>query len=315
MHPQDMADAGIEVGDLVRVTSKRGQLVLPANASHELARRQCFIGMHWGSEYLGGRSPDGQPMAGVNGLTTSAYCPTSKQPELKHAAVRIEKTALPWTLQAMAWLPAEKALEVQQALRPLLNSFDYAACVPFAAAGGSATAGVPTLCGIWFQAACAQPPDDHGDWLRTLTQALDLNTEDTLSYADPLRHQHRRVRVGGAETSRVQAFLLAGDSRSSTWLSTLLRDTLPTPVTGLALLQARDTAPGGATTERSQPICNCLGITAQAIRQTLPGIDGDPAERLATLQSRLGCGTQCGSCVPELKRLVQQNPVAVRIST
>lgn len=315
MHPQDMADAGIETGDLVRVTSKRGQLVLPASASHELARRQCFIGMHWGSEYLGGRGLDGQRISGVNGLTTSAYCPTSKQPELKHAAVRIEKTTLPWTLQAMAWLPAEKALEVQQALRPLLNSFDYAACVPFAAAGGSATAGLPALCGIWFQAANAQAPDDQGDWLHTLVRALELDTVDTLRYADPLRHQHRRVRVGGTETSRVLAFLLAGDSRSSTWLSTLLRDTLPTPVTGLALLQARDTAPGGAPAERSQPVCNCLGITAQAIRQALPEIDGEPATRLATLQSRLGCGTQCGSCVPELKRLVQQNPAAVRIST
>ena len=37
------------------------------------------------------------------------YCPTSKQPELKHAAVKVLKAELPWTLLAMAWLPADSA--------------------------------------------------------------------------------------------------------------------------------------------------------------------------------------------------------------
>jgi assimilatory nitrate reductase catalytic subunit len=32
---------------------------------------------------------------------------------------------------------------------------------------------------------------------------------------------------------------------------------------------------------------------------------GDEAARLAALQSALRCGTNCGSCLPELKRLVR----------
>ena len=47
----------------------------------------------------------GLSKAGVNALTTSAYCPSSKQPELKHAAVKILKAELPWSLLAVAWLP------------------------------------------------------------------------------------------------------------------------------------------------------------------------------------------------------------------
>ncbi len=35
---------------------------------------------------------------------------------------------------------------------------------------------------------------------------------------------------------------------------------------------------------------------------------GDAPARLAALQAELGCGTQCGSCVPELRRLVQGTP-------
>ena len=48
------------------------------------------------AEFLGGRSSTGQALAGVNALTQPAFCPDSKQPELKHAAVKILKAELPW---------------------------------------------------------------------------------------------------------------------------------------------------------------------------------------------------------------------------
>ncbi|NIC41014.1 molybdopterin dinucleotide binding domain-containing protein, partial [Aquabacterium sp. A08] len=308
MHPQDMAEAGLEAGDLVRVTSKRGQLVLPAQPSHELARRQCFIAMHWGSECIGGRATDGTALAGVNGLTTSAYCPTSKQPELKHAAVRIDKARLPWTVQALAWLPADQALAAQRALRPLLSRFDHATCIPFSALN---TSGQTTdLTGLWFQAAHAQAPTSTPDWLPLLVHTLQLDGPDTLRYADAPRHQQRRVRLSRDAGHRVQAFLLAGDTQSSTWMSTLLRDSLPAPAGGLALLQATAHPPAGAPVARSKPVCNCVGVTDQAIVQFLQHTPGEPAQRLVALQNGLKCGTQCGSCVPELKRLVQHTAAA-----
>jgi assimilatory nitrate reductase catalytic subunit len=306
MHPQDLAEAGLSAGDLVRVTSKRGQLVLPAQPSHELARRQCFIGMHWGSEYLGGRATDGQPLAGVNGLTTSAYCPTSKQPELKHAAVRIDKVTLPWSVQALAWLPADQALAAQRQLRALLNRFDYAACLPFSALPGQVTAHGRT--GLWFQAAHHQAPDTLDSWLPLLCSQMGLDTPDTLRYADVPRHQQRRIRIDRSAGERVQAFLLAGDTRSSRWLSALLRDALPTPVSGHGLLQASTTAPGGLALERSKPVCNCLGVTEQAIHRCLSALPGAATDLLGRLQAQLKCGTQCGSCLPELKRLVGAAP-------
>jgi len=35
----------------------------------------------------------------------------SRQPELKHAAVRVEAAELPWALVGAAWLPADAALD------------------------------------------------------------------------------------------------------------------------------------------------------------------------------------------------------------
>ncbi len=302
MHPQDMAEAGIGAGDLVRVSSKRGELVLGATPSHELARRQCFIAMHWGSEFIGGKATDGRPLTGVNGLTTSAFCPSSKQPELKHAAVRIEPARLPWTVQALAWLPADQALTARQQLRALLDHFDYAVCVPFSAVANNHLHG--GLTGLWFQAASRHAPDSLDTWLPLLCEQMGLNTPDTLRYVDVPRLQQRRIRLDRSQGEHIQAFLLAGDTRSSGWLSALLRDTLPTPVSGHGLLQPTQTLPGGQTWVRSKPVCNCLGITEQAITACLSQVQGSASERLASLQNQLRCGTQCGSCIPELKRLI-----------
>ena len=77
-------------GDLVHVT--RG--AAPSccrRASTQIALAQAFIAMHWGDEFLTGRSANGTAAAGVNALTSPAFCPSSRQPELKHAAVKILK--------------------------------------------------------------------------------------------------------------------------------------------------------------------------------------------------------------------------------
>jgi len=102
MHPRDMAERGLRAGDLVQMSSRRGALLVPVQPDDTLTPSQLFMAMHWGGEYLGGTSMGGTSMSGVNALTTPALCPGSKQPELKHTAVKLQKAELPWTLLAMA---------------------------------------------------------------------------------------------------------------------------------------------------------------------------------------------------------------------
>jgi formylmethanofuran dehydrogenase subunit D len=106
LHPSDLVRLQLQQGDLVQVQSRRGRLVLPAMASTQVAPAQAFIAMHWGDEVLGGLQ-----RGGVNALTSPAFCTQSKQPELKHAAVKIVKAVLPWQLLARAWLPNHIALQ------------------------------------------------------------------------------------------------------------------------------------------------------------------------------------------------------------
>jgi assimilatory nitrate reductase catalytic subunit len=52
-------------------------------------------------------------------------------------------------------------------------------------------------------------------------------------------------------------------------------------------------------------ICTCVGVKDVAIHTHLATCHGDEAARLTSLQSTLKCGTQCGSCVPELRRMIR----------
>jgi len=293
MNAQDMAHRGLTEGDLVHVTSKRGSIVVPLQASAEVAAGQAFIAMHWGPEYLSGQSSTGLPLAGVNALTTSAFCPDSKQPELKHAAVKILKAELPWTLLAMAWLPADSALRTREALRRLMLRFPFASCVPFGRERS----------GVLLRAAAHEAPP--ADLLAEVEALLNLLDASVLHYADPKRGQRRAVRVHRThEQTTVEGFLLAGDTRAEVWLKTLLQDELPAQAYGRALLQGSATAPV-ALAPRSRQVCTCFNVSESAIHTQLTHCHGNEVERLSQLQQALQCGTNCGSCVPELQRMVR----------
>lgn len=284
MHARDMERLGVAEGDLVRVRSRRGELLVPARASEQISPTHAFLAMHWGDEFLGGAE-------GVNTLTLRQFCPRSKQPELKHAAVDIERADLPWRLLAMAWLPQERALQVQQRLRALLREFPFAACVPF---GAERT-------GVSFRAAASQP--GAASALARIERLLELDAVDALRYADPRRGRIRTVRV---RDDRVQGFLLGGDTASEPWMREWLLQQASVQGLGAQLLQPGAAAPG-TVAPRSRQICSCFDVSESRIRETLAQTDGTAEERLASLQGTLRCGTNCGSCVPELQRLVRRS--------
>ena len=310
MNVQDMTRRLIKEGDLVHVTSKRGSILLPVQASKEVGMSQAFIAMHWGEEFLSGQSSNGERLAGVNAITTSAFCPTSKQPELKHAAVKILKAELPWTLLGVAWLPSDQALAAREALKALMCLFPFGSCVPFGDNADMNTEGPTTArTGLLFRAADHEAPSD--EVLQQIESILGLGTSSSsqvLRYADKKKGQHRAIKLSGnRELAQLEAFLLAGDTRSETWVKTLLQDSLPAQSYGRMLLVPGSKAPL-AVQSRGKAVCTCFNITDAAITAQLATSFGSDERRLAELQAALKCGTNCGSCVPELKRMVRDNP-------
>jgi formate dehydrogenase major subunit len=77
LNPDDAAGLGLADGDLTRVTSRRGTIVLEARLSHREARGNCFIPFHFRE-------------AAANLLTIDEIDPVGKIPEFKFCAVRVE---------------------------------------------------------------------------------------------------------------------------------------------------------------------------------------------------------------------------------
>ncbi|AWI53723.1 nitrate reductase [Aquabacterium olei] len=303
LHPDDMRRLGLAEGDLVQVRSRRGALVLPAQASDAMAPSQAYIAMHWGPEYLGGQTETGDPVAGVNSLTQPAGCPTSRQPELKHAAVHLAPVTLPWRLLGLAWLPAEQALSVREALKPLMGAFAFSSCVPFGREGADGAHEV----GVLFRAAAAQPVD--AAMLTALRALLKLDGDDVMRLDDVHGGQHRAMRLRReADGLRLIGCLLAGDTRSEAWLRPLLQDGLVADAYGRFLL-APGATPPVAMAARGKQVCTCFNVSESAITTALSHCPGNDDERLARVQGELKCGTNCGSCIPALRKLVKRHPV------
>lgn len=297
LNPQDMARLGFTDGDLVHVTSKRGSIVLPAQASDELGANQAFIAMHWGAGFLSGRDHQNKTLAGVNAITTSAYCPTSKQPELKHAAVKVLKAELPWTLLALAWINTEDSpLRVNQALREQMVHFEFASCVPFSSDDGAKQ-------GVLFRAASSESPDMN--LVQTIEGLIGLSGISSLRYVDAMRCHVRSMRV---RDELLEAFVIAGDTSAEKWLNTLLQTQASTASYGRRLLMTGANPPV-ALVDKGATVCTCLGVRDVTISTHLNNCNGDEEARLTSLKNKLGCGTQCGSCIPQLKRLIATTPL------
>ena len=315
LSPQDLTRRRLNDGDLVEVRSRRGSLVLPVHGDSRVAPLQAWLPMHWGARFLGGRDGQGRSRRGTNTLTHGRSCPQSRQPELKHSAVQVAPADLPWRLEAAAWLPAENWEAAREALSSMLDAFAYASIVPVgwpgavrAGPSGRQTAAPPgPLAGRvglrWSAAATDAPPEPV---LEALRRALGLHGAMLLRYADASTGTARCLRLAGrGPDAQIESLMLAGPADSAAWLLPWWAAAEPIGEHARALLLPHPQAPADASVRRARrEVCNCLGVDEAAISAALAQVEGTPAERLAALQAKLRCGTQCGSCQPELRRLV-----------
>ena len=82
VHPEAACEAGVEDGEPTRIVSARGSFKARAVVTENVEPSTVFAPFHWGDLWTG----DGS----LNNTTHDAVCPTSKQPELKGAAIRLE---------------------------------------------------------------------------------------------------------------------------------------------------------------------------------------------------------------------------------
>ena len=302
----DLKRLNLSEGELVYVTSARGVQVLPVESSSAVMPSQAFIAMHWGSEFLSGHAGKSTSQ-GVNGLTIAALDPVSEQPELKFTAVRITKAELPRHLQAFAWFDQHHALSLQIKLRTLFDQVAYASCVLFGRDDSKQRTG------IHLHLAAIEKFDPA--LITEVMQLFDFTgqkkNESALTYEDSRQGVRRHIKIEHTTTGRyLNKVLVCGgpkDIASVTWLLDYLDQA--TEVSSLGrLLLAPTEKPPLAIVPKGRTICNCLNISQASIVECLGQLAGlNHKDKLHALQTKLACGTQCGSCLPEIKHMLISN--------
>ncbi|MBZ6067951.1 molybdopterin-dependent oxidoreductase [Aeromonas schubertii] len=98
---------------------------------------------------------------------------------------------------------------------------------------------------------------------------------------------------------RINSLLLVTPTPRSVRIDTLA-SLLGAPLQADALITTLDQALAGA----SRLICSCLRVSE---RQILAAIEEQGIGEVAGLQALLGCGSNCGTCLPEVARLVERH--------
>lgn len=269
LNPQDAASRGIHSGDLVRLSSARGECHAWAELTEAQSPGQVFAPIHWNRQFAAN--------GGVARLIPSVLDPISGQPEFKHALIDAEvQTVTTRGYYLGAELPAELA---QGALwfRTELQRFSG-----------------------WY---LAYPNRRVADVAAAVQMDADLWLDDDAQSA------YQAIRYQGPVLQRAWLALTEGDFSvpDLAWLEAALEQGDTTiPASHWLLGRANEGAEGNL-------VCTCFSVRDRDIQRHL---SEHPNADLSAVQQSLKCSTSCGSCLPEVKRLINahentQNRIAI----
>jgi len=137
--------------------------------------------------------------------------------------------------------------------------------------------------------------------IEAITTALDMPEAACLNYRDGARNIVKRAII---EDGRLTGILLAGEDAASGWLRAALRDGIAIDELRRWLFAPRSTPPVASAAPR-RVICNCFDVSADEIERELQA-----GKTLPEVQERLKCGTSCGSCLTEVRRMMRASRIA-----
>ena len=210
--------------------------------------------------------------ARVCALIPSAVDPISGQPELKAAVVRVRRYEPKWYGFALARAPVD------------LPATSYRA--------------VARGAGYWrYELAGEELPASWPEWADTV-----LGPKATrIELWDFSGGRYRGANVADEALQACVFVATAKSLPSRHWLATLFGSHKLSDTDRLALLAGR--APKGAL-ETGPVVCSCFAVGRSTL---LRAIRGDKLVSVEQIGKALSAGTNCGSCIPELKGLLAES--------
>jgi assimilatory nitrate reductase catalytic subunit len=264
IHPLDMSDSGVEEGALARVFSRWGEVIVRVRRSDDQQRGSVFIPMHWNGQYSG--------RARVDALVNPVTDPVSGQPESKQTPVRVAPYQPAWH----GFLLTRRRLDIDRV--------SY-----WSRASGD---------GFYrYEIAGEQAEEDWPAWARSMlcTPDEDINW---VEYLDARTHHYRGVRMVG---SRVESCIFIAPSHelpSRSWLAGLFGKQVLSEEERKALLLGKPPAGEG---DAGRVVCACFSVGINSLTQAIRDQNLSSTEEIGLA---LKAGTNCGSCVPELKAIL-----------
>ncbi|WP_084388251.1 nitrate reductase [Kushneria phosphatilytica] len=270
LHPEDAAVAGIQEGRLVALTGAGGQYLGRARLKRGQRRGEAFVPMHWNNAFSG--------RARANVLIAPIVDAISGQPESKHGAVGVQPLPHGW----------EATLIVAGALAESITPTE----------GCAYWSRIPMEHALRWQLA-GQPETRARDWMAWIKRTLpgpisQWSTDDARG----------RLRASGLIEGRLQWWLMVGppaELPSLNWLDACFSPTDDVPLDAATRRRILAGAASGAVDE-GPVVCSCHQVGQYAIQAAIR----DGHRSVEALGAKLACGTQCGSCQPELKALLEE---------
>jgi assimilatory nitrate reductase catalytic subunit len=265
VHPQDAGQYGLTDKALARVTSRWGDVIVRVTVSDHQRPGSVFIPMHWNDQFAS--------RACVDSLINDATDPVSGQPEFKHTPVRVESYEPEWHGFVMS------------RRRLALANATY-----WVSAKGN--------CCWKYEIAGSELPQDWASCARSLLCSADQD----VGWVEYFDNAHKRYRAARIVNDRLESCLFIGpdinlpprDYLADIFVKEELSDKDRTSVlTG---------KPPADVEDRGKVVCACFNV---GLKQITRAIEEQHLETAEAIGEALKAGTNCGSCVPELKEILK----------
>ncbi|MGD2119757.1 MAG: molybdopterin-dependent oxidoreductase [Chromatiales bacterium] len=276
LHPDDGAACGIDDGALLRVTSRWGEIIVRARLSPTQQPGNVFVPMHWNDQFASA--------ARVDCLVNPLMDPLSGQPEFKHTPVRINAYQPVWH----GFVLARHEIQPQRATYWSKTRREA----------------------VWhYELAGEENIDDWAGCARELLSTASGNQQ--ADWSEMLDLAEKRYHAARFVDGQLEAVVFIGPDHElppRDWLVQLFSKEQITAQERSRILAA---TPGPGQQDVGRIVCSCFSVGENTL---LKAIREDGLQTPEALGKKLQAGTNCGSCVPELrlliaKTLASQQPV------
>ena len=264
LHAHDALLTSVREGELATVRTRWGSMVARVRTSGEVPRGTLFVPMHWNDCH----ASEGR----VGALVNPVVDPLSGEPEFKHTPASIQPFPVAWYGVVLARQPIETRAMIWWTLI-------YGAGF------------------LRYELAGREVPADWVPWVRDLL-GVKVPDADYLEYCDAAAGVYRAAYLSADRLEACAYFFRRPELPARAWLASLFTKERLDASERTALLAGR---PLRAADDAGALVCSCFGVGSHTLRRLIAREGLTDARQVG---ERLRAGTNCGSCLPEIRELL-----------